>query len=215
MAFGASVCANNDVATGHGFASEEAPVSTPVSTSWDQWVTSLDTAKLACPGAPSSMTPRLRACRPVGLQRGTHPPAVCAARPTAGRVCGHAGRCADRLVHGARRRAPGRSGRRVRPDERHLRERDRRLWALGRRRAHAGRPIPDGRPRRHRGRHPDGPARVAGVARLRSPPPAAVRPAGDLGIYAVGPDGTLTRTGTVYGLPAFDGSNGMEGIVAT
>jgi hypothetical protein len=39
--------------------------------------------------------------------------------------------------------------------------------------------------------------------------------AGDLGVYAVAPDGALTLTATVRGLPAYDGSNGMEGIVAT
>ena len=39
--------------------------------------------------------------------------------------------------------------------------------------------------------------------------------AGDLGVYAVAPDGTLTRIATVHGLPAFDGSNGMEGIAVT
>jgi 6-phosphogluconolactonase (cycloisomerase 2 family) len=39
--------------------------------------------------------------------------------------------------------------------------------------------------------------------------------AGDLGIYAVAPDGTLTRTATVHGLPAYDGFTGMEGIVVT
>jgi 6-phosphogluconolactonase (cycloisomerase 2 family) len=39
--------------------------------------------------------------------------------------------------------------------------------------------------------------------------------AGDLGVYAVASDGTLTRTSTVHGLPAFDGSNGMEGIAVT
>jgi hypothetical protein len=31
----------------------------------------------------------------------------------------------------------------------------------------------------------------------------------------VAPDGALTLTATVHGLPAYDGSNGMEGIVAT
>ena len=31
----------------------------------------------------------------------------------------------------------------------------------------------------------------------------------------VAPDGALTLTATVRGLPAYDGSNGMEGIVAT
>jgi 6-phosphogluconolactonase (cycloisomerase 2 family) len=36
--------------------------------------------------------------------------------------------------------------------------------------------------------------------------------AGDLGVYAVAPDGTLTETSTVHGLPAFNGFNGMEGI---
>ena len=36
--------------------------------------------------------------------------------------------------------------------------------------------------------------------------------AGDLNVYAVAPDGALTLTRTVDGLPAFDGSNGMEGI---
>ena len=36
-----------------------------------------------------------------------------------------------------------------------------------------------------------------------------------LGVYAVAPDGALTLTATVHGLPAYDGSNGMEGIVAT
>jgi 6-phosphogluconolactonase (cycloisomerase 2 family) len=39
--------------------------------------------------------------------------------------------------------------------------------------------------------------------------------AGDLGVYAVASDGTLTRIGTVHGLPAFDGLNGMEGIAVT
>jgi hypothetical protein len=39
--------------------------------------------------------------------------------------------------------------------------------------------------------------------------------AGDLGVYAVAPDGTLTRTATVRGLPAFNGSNGMEGSAVT
>jgi hypothetical protein len=39
--------------------------------------------------------------------------------------------------------------------------------------------------------------------------------AGDLGVYAVAPDGALTLTATVHGLPAYDGSNGMEGTVAT
>jgi 6-phosphogluconolactonase (cycloisomerase 2 family) len=39
--------------------------------------------------------------------------------------------------------------------------------------------------------------------------------AGDLGVYAVAPDGTLTLTFTVHGLPAFNGSNGMQGIVVT
>ena len=39
--------------------------------------------------------------------------------------------------------------------------------------------------------------------------------AGDLGVYAVAPDGTLTQTETVGGLPAFDGVNGMEGIAVT
>ena len=39
--------------------------------------------------------------------------------------------------------------------------------------------------------------------------------AGDLGVYAVAPDGTLTQTGTVGGLPAFNGSNGMEGIAVS
>jgi hypothetical protein len=29
------------------------------------------------------------------------------------------------------------------------------------------------------------------------------------------PDGALSLTATVHGLPAYDGSNGMEGIVAT
>ena len=36
--------------------------------------------------------------------------------------------------------------------------------------------------------------------------------AGDLGVYSVASDGTLTRIATVDGLPAFDGSSGMEGI---
>lgn len=36
-----------------------------------------------------------------------------------------------------------------------------------------------------------------------------------IGVYAVAPDGALTLTATVHGLPAYDGSNGMEGIVAT
>jgi 6-phosphogluconolactonase (cycloisomerase 2 family) len=39
--------------------------------------------------------------------------------------------------------------------------------------------------------------------------------AGDLGVYAVASDGTLTRIATVHGLPVFDGSNGMEGIAVT
>jgi 6-phosphogluconolactonase (cycloisomerase 2 family) len=39
--------------------------------------------------------------------------------------------------------------------------------------------------------------------------------AGDLGVYAVAPDGTLTQTSTVHGLPAFNGFNGMEGIAVT
>lgn len=39
--------------------------------------------------------------------------------------------------------------------------------------------------------------------------------AGDLGVYAVAPDGTLTQTDTIGGLPAYDGSNGMEGIAVT
>jgi hypothetical protein len=39
--------------------------------------------------------------------------------------------------------------------------------------------------------------------------------AGHLGIYAVAPDGTLTRTATIQGLPAYDGFTGMEGIVVT
>jgi hypothetical protein len=39
--------------------------------------------------------------------------------------------------------------------------------------------------------------------------------AGDLGVYAVAPDGALTLTATVHGLPAYDGSNGMAGTVAT
>jgi 6-phosphogluconolactonase (cycloisomerase 2 family) len=39
--------------------------------------------------------------------------------------------------------------------------------------------------------------------------------AGDLGVYAVAPDGTLTHLGTIGGLPAFNGSNGMEGIAVT
>ena len=39
--------------------------------------------------------------------------------------------------------------------------------------------------------------------------------AGDLGAYAVAPDGTLTQTGTVGGLPAVNGSNGMEGIAVS
>jgi 6-phosphogluconolactonase (cycloisomerase 2 family) len=37
--------------------------------------------------------------------------------------------------------------------------------------------------------------------------------AGTLGIYATGRDGSLTRRGTVTGLPAFNGSSGMEGLV--
>jgi 6-phosphogluconolactonase (cycloisomerase 2 family) len=36
--------------------------------------------------------------------------------------------------------------------------------------------------------------------------------AGTLGIYAVGADGLLTRSGTVTGLPAFDGHDGMQGL---
>jgi len=39
--------------------------------------------------------------------------------------------------------------------------------------------------------------------------------AGDLGVYAVASDGTLTRINTVHGLPAYDGSDGMEGIAVT
>ena len=39
--------------------------------------------------------------------------------------------------------------------------------------------------------------------------------AGDLGVYAVAPDGTLTHLGTIGGLPAFNGKNGMEGIAVT
>lgn len=39
--------------------------------------------------------------------------------------------------------------------------------------------------------------------------------AGDLGVYAVAPDGALTLIQTVSGLPAYDGSNGMEGIAVT
>jgi 6-phosphogluconolactonase (cycloisomerase 2 family) len=39
--------------------------------------------------------------------------------------------------------------------------------------------------------------------------------AGDLGVYDVASDGTLTRTATVDGLPAFNGSNGMEGIAVS
>jgi 6-phosphogluconolactonase (cycloisomerase 2 family) len=39
--------------------------------------------------------------------------------------------------------------------------------------------------------------------------------AGDLGVYAVASDGTLTQITTVHGLPAFDGVNGMEGIAVT
>jgi hypothetical protein len=39
--------------------------------------------------------------------------------------------------------------------------------------------------------------------------------AGDLGVYAVAPDGTLTHIDTIGGLPAFNGSNGMEGIAVT
>jgi 6-phosphogluconolactonase (cycloisomerase 2 family) len=35
---------------------------------------------------------------------------------------------------------------------------------------------------------------------------------GTLGIYAVGRDGSLTKTGSVTGLRAFDGVNGMQGI---
>jgi DNA-binding beta-propeller fold protein YncE len=38
---------------------------------------------------------------------------------------------------------------------------------------------------------------------------------GTLGIFAVGRDGALTHTGTVTGLPAFDGANGMEGLVVS
>lgn len=38
---------------------------------------------------------------------------------------------------------------------------------------------------------------------------------GDLGVYSVAADGTLTHTATVHGLPAFNGSNGMEGIAVT
>jgi 6-phosphogluconolactonase (cycloisomerase 2 family) len=39
--------------------------------------------------------------------------------------------------------------------------------------------------------------------------------AGDLNVYAVAPDGALTLTRTVDGLPAFHGSNGMEGIAVS
>ena len=39
--------------------------------------------------------------------------------------------------------------------------------------------------------------------------------AGDLGVYAVAPDGQLRQTETIGGLPAYDGSNGMEGIAVT
>lgn len=39
--------------------------------------------------------------------------------------------------------------------------------------------------------------------------------AGDLTVFVVGPDGRLTVTATVDGLPAFDGSNGMQGIAVT
>ena len=39
--------------------------------------------------------------------------------------------------------------------------------------------------------------------------------AGDLTVYAVAPDGTLTRINTIGGLPAFNGTNGMEGIAVT
>jgi hypothetical protein len=39
--------------------------------------------------------------------------------------------------------------------------------------------------------------------------------AGDLGIYAVARDGSLTHIDTIGGLPAFNGSNGMEGIAVT
>lgn len=39
--------------------------------------------------------------------------------------------------------------------------------------------------------------------------------AGDLSVYAVAPDGALALTETIDGLPAYDGSNGMEGIAVT
>jgi 6-phosphogluconolactonase (cycloisomerase 2 family) len=39
--------------------------------------------------------------------------------------------------------------------------------------------------------------------------------AGDLGVYAVAPDGSLTHIDTIGGLPAFNGTNGMEGIAVT
>jgi hypothetical protein len=39
--------------------------------------------------------------------------------------------------------------------------------------------------------------------------------AGDLGVYCVGEDGMLTRSRTVTGLPAFNGSNGMQGIAVS
>jgi hypothetical protein len=39
--------------------------------------------------------------------------------------------------------------------------------------------------------------------------------AGDLRVFAVAPDRGLTLTGTVDGLPAFNGSNGMLGIAVT
>ncbi len=36
---------------------------------------------------------------------------------------------------------------------------------------------------------------------------------GTLGIYEVASDGSLTKTGSVTGLRAFDGINGMQGLV--
>jgi 6-phosphogluconolactonase (cycloisomerase 2 family) len=39
--------------------------------------------------------------------------------------------------------------------------------------------------------------------------------AGDLEVYAVAPDGSLTHIDTIGELPAFNGSNGMEGIAVT
>jgi 6-phosphogluconolactonase (cycloisomerase 2 family) len=38
---------------------------------------------------------------------------------------------------------------------------------------------------------------------------------GTIDEFAIGPDGSLTRIGTVTGLPAFDGSHGPGGIAAS